>query len=131
MKRGNKAQKDTICWDCQNFMRCSWAHGKPVEGWTATPTIVRDREGDFKSFIVEECPLFKEDAKKGVTIFEIAQILGKTRGTIISALRTRGGTIFLRGWLKEKGYKLKIFTYTRKDGLKYREFIIYKIPPKK
>lgn len=131
MKRGViGTTEETLCWKCANCTQCSWADGIPVKGWTATPTIVRDCDGDFRSYLVEKCPLFKEDTKKQVTIEEIARILGKPMGTVVHALRTRGGTIFVRGWLKEKGYKLGVYKYVKKNGQERREFILDKLPQK-
>lgn len=122
--------EETLCWRCQNCTRCSWADGIPVKGWEATPTIVRDCEGDFSSYIVTKCPLFKEDTKKEVTIKDMARILGKTHGTIMNTLRLSVGVIILRGWLKEKGYKLYVFNIPCKGGGIRRRFVIDKKPSK-
>ena len=123
--------EETLCWGCQNCTRCSWADGIPVKGWEATPTILRDCDGDFSSYLVTKCPLYKEDTKKYVTTDDIAKVLGKTKATVSNALRTRGGTIFLRGWLKEKGYKLQVFDAECKSGKVRRRFLIDKLPPRK
>ena len=38
---------------------CSWSDAfKPVDGWVAEPTIVKDHEGDFSSFKIKYCPLY-------------------------------------------------------------------------
>ena len=124
-------KEETLCFSCQNCTRCSWADGIPVKGWTATPTVVCDCDGNFNSFLVEKCPLFKEDTKREVTVAEIARILGKTHGTVVNALRTRGGVIFVRGWLREKGYKFLVFENVQENGRVKREFIIDKLPPLK
>lgn len=120
-------KKETLCFSCQNFTRCSWANGIPVKGWEATPTIVQDRDGDFSSYLVTKCPLFKEDEKREVTQAEIAQILGIGRWSVKDMLSTQGGTIFLRHLLKKEGYKLLIFQVPIKNGKENREFIIKKI----
>ena len=63
--------KKTLCWGCKNTNAydCPWFSGKelPVPGWKATPTIIRNRSEykgqkyeDSASYIVHECPLFKE-----------------------------------------------------------------------
>lgn len=65
--RGKTSTKDTICWDCKKATGfCSWSEKFiPVEGWKATPTIVKiaNNYGKNKtfddSFIVHECPLFE------------------------------------------------------------------------
>lgn len=59
-------KRPTLCWSCRNAVSgCSWAKtGKPVQGWTATPTKVRalDKKcGYIESFRVEKCPLYVED----------------------------------------------------------------------
>lgn len=61
----NKNTKDTLCWDCKKATGgsdCPWANKfKPVEGWTATPTIVKVAGiREENSFIVHKCPLFEE-----------------------------------------------------------------------
>lgn len=129
MKEGRTKTKETLCWTCRNCTRCSWADGIPVKGWTAKPTIVHDHDGDFNSYLVEECPQFKEDAKRQVTTQDMADILGKTFGEVARALRSRGGIIFLRGWLREKGYKLSVYEVPLKNGKSVHEFIIRKITP--
>lgn len=120
-------EQETLCWQCANYSRCSWADGIPVKGWEATPTIVRDFDGDFSSFLVTKCPLFKEDTKKYVTREDIAKIVGKSSSVVAQALKTRGGIIFLRSWLKEKGYKLYMFDVPCKSGRLRRRFVIDKI----
>ena len=131
-KSCGRLSNETLCWDCQNATRCSWADGIPVKGWEATPTIVYDRDGDFNSYIVTKCPLFKEDTKRSVTTAEIAEITGKSHGVIIYSFRAgRGGTAFVRRWLEEKGYKLRVFEIANKNGVIKREFIIDKLPSQK
>lgn len=60
----------TLCWDCKNYMNgCSWAReGKPVEGWTAIPTVKQQHNHDpLHSFLVLKCPEFEADAEDGGT----------------------------------------------------------------
>lgn len=127
MKRGFSKKQETICWGCKNCTRCSWADGIPVKGWTATKTIVRDHCGDFESYLVTDCPQFKGDTKMQVTKDDIARIVGIKRYTIDRYLSTKGGIIFVRGWLKEKGYKLYVYELPPTNGISIREFIIDKI----
>lgn len=52
----------SLCWNCGKATGgsdCPWANRfEPVEGWTATPTIIKaDRNA---SFMVHQCPLYKE-----------------------------------------------------------------------
>lgn len=118
--------EDTLCWGCQNCTRCSWADGIPVKGWEATPTIVRDIGGDFSSYLVTKCPLFKADAKREITAHGIAAICGCSNTTIFRILQGEHGETRLRVKLKGKGYKLYIGKTPTKSGYK-REFFIEKI----
>ena len=130
MKEG-RARKETLCWDCRNCTRCSWADGIPVKGWTATPTSVADCDGDYASFFVTQCPQFKADTKKQVTTEDMARILGKTKGEIIYTLRCKSGVIYLRSWFGEKGYRLRVFEIPRDNRKVAREFIIERLPRQK
>lgn len=111
-KRG-KQEKETLCWDCQNYSLCSWGrYGKPVKGWTATPTEFLDNfaGGDSRvvhSFLVEACPHFKHDKKRRIFFKEIAAIIGTTERY---AYRTkeRKGIGYIKDLLKDKGYKLHV-----------------------
>lgn len=51
--------KQTICWGCQNYSKCSWAIGIPVKGWDATPT----QKSDYKSYCVHSCPQYLAEKK--------------------------------------------------------------------
>lgn len=124
-KRCFEKDEETLCWQCANYSRCSWADGVPVEGWEATPTVVRDYDGDFKSYLVRKCPLFKPDAKREITTKEIAAILGVSRDTVFHILR-REGEARLQRRMKRKGYKLSIWEVPTKSGDR-REFFIEKI----
>ena len=50
-----------ICWNCKNACGgCSWsAEFEPVEGWNASPAIVKDSLGDIYTYEIKECPQFK------------------------------------------------------------------------
>ena len=57
------SKHDTICWNCKKASgRCSWSREfKPVEGWRAIPTKVREQGKKDKfipSYDVYECPEF-------------------------------------------------------------------------
>lgn len=58
---------ETICWHCQNACGgCSWSKNlTPVKGWKAKKIKVKIVQGDYNdSYIVNECPEFKPDAKR-------------------------------------------------------------------
>lgn len=67
IERCNKAP--TLCWDCakatNNF--CPWAEsGKPVDGWKAAPTTIKQNGHVVAhSYHVIYCPMFKRDAEYG------------------------------------------------------------------
>lgn len=62
----NIEQKFTLCWECAKATGgCDWSKNFiPVDGWTATPTIINQvyKKGDgFKaisSYIIHKCPEF-------------------------------------------------------------------------
>ena len=60
----------SLCFDCSKAgSGCRWSRNtKPVEGWTAEPTIVRGAgKNDYSSFHVRSCPEFDRDAFAGGT----------------------------------------------------------------
>lgn len=67
IERCNKAP--TLCWDCANATNnfCPWAEsGKPVDGWRATPTKIKQNgKVVCDSYHVHSCPMFKRDAEYG------------------------------------------------------------------
>lgn len=125
-KRYYSKAQETLCWGCRNCTRCSWADGIPVKGWEATPTVVHDCDGEYKSYIVRKCPLFEPDAKQEVTVRDMAAILKCSNTTIFRILRGTRGEMRLRVKLKGKGYKLYIGKAPTKSGDK-REFFLEKI----
>ena len=55
---------NTLCWNCKHASganACKWAtRQRPIEGWTATPSIIKYYWGNVNSFNVTECPKFEE-----------------------------------------------------------------------
>ena len=53
-------ENSQLCWRCKNACGgCSWSKEfKPVAGWEAEQTIIRDTLGDFQSYKIKECPEF-------------------------------------------------------------------------
>ena len=49
-----------LCWDCKKACGgCSWSSCfKPVDGWDAEESIVKDNSGDIISYKVKKCPEF-------------------------------------------------------------------------
>lgn len=105
-------EKATICWGCQNFSKCSWSRGVPVENWEATPTEIINRNGKFveieTSYCVHSCPQFKADTKQGATVRQIGDIVNKSMRTMFRWLADKEKTKRLRKMLKDKGYILHI-----------------------
>ena len=124
-----KEEEETLCWDCQNYARCSWADGVPVEGWSATPTKIYHSDGIIDSFLVKTCPMFKADTKRAVTTQELGDMLGFSRTHVARMIRTRGGFLILRAKLREHGYKLYSSIFPIEGGER-RDFCIEKIEDK-
>lgn len=85
--------KESICQTCFNF-NCEWhEHFKPVDGWTATPTKIRDMHGASKvvidSYFVENCPCYKERGRgiKRITTQEISKAMGWAERTTAHILQ--------------------------------------------
>ncbi len=106
-------EKETLCWSCQNFSKCSWSRGVPVENWDATPTIIKDNSNnvikEIHSYCVHSCPQFEADLLQRVSTQEIAGVINKSRNTVFRCLKTRRETKRLREMLAAKGYKLYIY----------------------
>lgn len=65
--RGLNNLKNSLCWYCDNaYGGCEWAQEfKPVEGWNAEPTEIKDKTRDttISSYNVKSCPKFIPDEK--------------------------------------------------------------------
>lgn len=74
-----KGESQTLCWSCQRAtnspeLGCPWSriNGTPVDGWTATKTIIRNPKKERRgtaSYVVRECPLFLRDGKEQPACF--------------------------------------------------------------
>lgn len=55
-----REEKKQLCWRCKNACGgCSWsAFLKPVDGWDATPVIIKDSTGNISSYKIQKCPKF-------------------------------------------------------------------------
>lgn len=61
-----KLNDGQLCWNCKNACgNCSWSRNfKPIEGWIATPSIIKDYEyGDIESYDIKMCPEFISNLK--------------------------------------------------------------------
>ena len=49
-----------LCWRCKKACGgCSWSGNKtPIKNWDAEPHIVKDEEGDIRSYKIKKCPEF-------------------------------------------------------------------------
>lgn len=105
-------EKETLCWGCANYSKCSWSKGIPVENWEATPTKITNRDGGIPhtidSFFVHSCPQYIADARQTTSVKQIATIVGKHERTIARLLVNKERTRHLCELLKEKGYILYI-----------------------
>ena len=71
-KPDKSTKRPTLCWKCKNASNsgCSWSKRfKPVEGWDATPTTVKEgylKDGSVRnvdSFNVHTCPKFIQNKR--------------------------------------------------------------------
>ena len=55
-----REREGQLCWRCKNACgNCSWSRNfEPVEGWKASPYIVKDSMGDIHTYEIVECPQF-------------------------------------------------------------------------
>ena len=60
MRRRSRLEGEQLCWKCGNACGgCNWSDFlKPVKGWDAEPTIVKDSAGEFSSYKIKKCPEF-------------------------------------------------------------------------
>lgn len=101
-------RKETLCWECQNYSKCSWYNGKPVEGWEATPTkmryVMRGKLYTVRSYCVHKCPLFVEDRLREVRVEDIAAMLHISTRTFYRLSRSD-----INARLKNLGYAMHIY----------------------
>lgn len=116
------AKQRTLCWSCQNFSKCSWSKGIPVDGWKATKTIIYNAYGNvyapIESYCVHECPQYVEDEILEIGLIDIAKILELSQMQALRLSRNRPKELKARMLLK--GYEFvdhdkrdKYFTYKR------------------
>lgn len=117
-------KKETICWGCQNYNKCSWAKGTPVKGWEATPTVIVNDYGNrvekVESFCVHNCPEYLPDRKQKYTAEEIGNIIGLKKNSVVTYARDRQRRLHLRQMLKEKGFLLHIHKEINDDSGKIK-----------
>lgn len=83
----NSKTSKQLCWnckragECKGIKPCSWAESfKPVEGWEATKTVIREIDGTkVESYDITACPLFIKD-KEFATRKEALEIIGEIIG---------------------------------------------------
>lgn len=51
-------EKDQPCWTCSKACgKCDWSRDfNAIKGWDAIPVLVKDREGDIRSYKIKKCP---------------------------------------------------------------------------
>lgn len=109
-------RKETLCWSCQNFAKCSWARGVPVENWEATPTRFIDRckgkeDKIVESYIVHSCPQYLADKIKRSSRKEIGELIGVGERTVNRHFEDPIKSKRLLKKLEKKGYKLRVFSH--------------------
>lgn len=60
MLHKQREENGQLCWLCKNACgECNWSkYFKPVDGWVAEPTIIKDSMGNFSSYKIKKCPEF-------------------------------------------------------------------------
>lgn len=115
-------KKETICWNCQNYSKCSWSIGIPVENWDATPTEYIDIQGKdhkphiVKGFCVNSCPQFKADPIQKCKVEEICKIIGFKKCKFFDWVKVKSKLAIIQEILKEKGFKLHIYDKVCNDN---------------
>lgn len=114
-----KKERETICWDCQNFSTCEWSNkGERVDGWVAVPTVVHEkgnwRNKAYDSYLVLACPKFKADSRVQIYIDELLKLLGIDY-TAYKYIVETGKWNLLERIAKKQGYKLLI-SYVSEDS---------------
>ena len=119
-----KLHSDTLCWGCQNFSKCSWSRGVPIEGWDATPTIINEIHNgnvvNTPSFCVHSCPQFVADKIRELRSEDVLEILGIKMTTFYTNMRMPKGREKILKELREKGYKL----YKEELGIKLKRYYL-------
>lgn len=111
----------TLCDRCKNASSCRWAlYGRPIPGWVAAETVIRNKDHDIKGFRVKLCPEFVLDKRcvkgeyrkdKPWTEDDIGAVISnygklQTR-TIAEALgRSVEGVQYIVGELRKKGVQI-------------------------
>ncbi len=104
-----RKKKESLCQTCFCF-DCSWHEWfEPVEGWTATPTVVYNTRNNglgkptryepIKSYCVHSCPLYVDGNKnrnEPITLETIAKRIGLTPSNVGRRLR-KGEKIVIDG----------------------------------
>lgn len=112
-----------MCWDCKNACcGCCWSQDfKPVPGWKATPTKIKQKEGIFiDSYIVHDCPQFEKDVVNNLKEISIQQV-SKILDMKVSHVRNLTKQMLI-DMFEEKGLNLEVVYKT--EGTWDRRFFI-------
>lgn len=103
-----QTKRVSICQECFNF-KCSWhTEFKPVEGWTAHPTIVSNGNQCVESYCVTECPQYKYrngDGWRRVKTREIASILAFSMRQLFRHIESSN----IYSLMESRGFEFKSF----------------------
>ena len=60
MTRRRREEDGQLCWLCKNACSgCVWTKRfKPISGWVAEPTVIKNDTGDTSSYSIKRCPEF-------------------------------------------------------------------------
>lgn len=99
-------KRQTLCWECMKACgKCPWSDGSftPVDGWTATPTKIKNDDVITDSYLVKKCPLFISDVWIPIYTRELSRLLKISDRTLF---RWSDEDKILKA--RQFGYELKI-----------------------
>lgn len=109
--------KEQPCWSCNNFSRCKWSYGFPIENWVA--------EKSKYGYHIKECPEYEKEELNGfrpIRVSEMAEILGMSIRKVFNRLASSPQR-FIK-LMRERGYELKIY---KEDNEQYHYYYIKEI----
>lgn len=121
-----KHVKQTICWECSK-LDCPWMQDAiPVKNWIAEPSVIKDNNGDIKSYCVIHCPLYERSKKKATIEMHKNKPLTK-----VYAICNKASGLYLKNSLNEtmlfsreteaRSYIDRNLEVTAWDAVEYKE----------
>lgn len=97
-KAKERRNRQTICWECSR-LDCPWMQDSiPVKGWIAEPSVIKNKNGDIKSFCVMQCPMYEKRKKMRVVPAEAEERLLPKK---VYAIRDSASGLYLKNQYSE------------------------------